>query len=214
MHFKDRSEAGQLLGEALSSYQNQPVVIYGIPRGGVATAVEIARLLHAPLDLIITRKIGHPYQPEYAIAAVAEDGHMLGSEEELESVDQNWLKSEIETQRKEAKRRREQYLRNRPPIPVENKIAILVDDGIATGTTIRLGIQELKHRKCKKIIVAVPVSPKSTAEIIKKEAGEIVALDIPEDFAYLGAVGAYYSHFPQLEDEEVMAILDQYEQEY
>jgi putative phosphoribosyl transferase len=214
MHFKDRSEAGQLLAQALKQYQNQPVVVYAIPRGGVVTAIEIARVLHAPLDLIITRKIGHPYQPEYAIAAVAEDGHMLGSKEELQAVDKNWLAQEVESQRREAKRRREHYLKNRPEISAQGKIAILVDDGIATGTTMRLGIQELKHRQCKKIIVAVPVAPKSTADLIKKEADEIVALDIPQDFNYLGAVGAYYGDFAQVEDEEVIALLDQYAKEF
>ncbi len=214
MHFKNRSEAGQSLAQALKQYQTQSVVVYAIPRGGVVIAVEIARVLQAPLDLVITRKIGYPNQPEYAIAAVAEDGHMLGSATELQAVDKDWLAMEIEKQRQEAKRRRQHYLHNRPHVSAEDKIAILVDDGIATGTTLRLGIQELKHKQCKKIIVAVPVAPKSIADLIRKEADAIVALEIPEDYEYLGAVGAYYGDFAQLEDKEVTSILDEYEKEY
>lgn len=210
MKFKDRHEAGQLLAKALKQYKNQDVVVYGLPRGGVIVADEIARFLHAPLDLIITRKIGHPYSPEYAIAAIAEDGHMIGSESELELVDPNWLQTESASQRLEAKRRREKYLQGRSDISVENKIAIIVDDGVATGLTIRLAILELKHRKPKKIIVAVPVVPRTTAELIQSEAGEIVALDIPPDYEYLGAVGAYYNYFYQVEDEEVIAIMQNY----
>lgn len=214
MHFKNRTEAGQLLAEALKKYRNEAVVVYALPRGGVAVAVEIARLLHAPLDLIIARKIGHPFQPEYAIAATAENGHIIETKREVSNVDKTWYVNEIEKQRQEAKRRREKYLPNRSTIPVQGKIAILVDDGIATGLTMRLGILELKHRQPKKIVVAVPVAPRTTAELIESEAGEIVALDIPEDYDYLGAVGAYYSDFSAVEDEEVIALMQSYEKEY
>jgi predicted phosphoribosyltransferase len=207
MKFKDRHEAGQLLAKALEQYKNQDVVVYGLPRGGVIVAAEIARDLHAPLDLIITRKIGHPYSPEYAIAAIAEDGHMIGSQSELEGIDSDWLQTQINSQRLEAKRRRKKYLEGRSDISVKNTIAIIVDDGVATGLTIRLAILELKHREPKKIIVAVPVVPQTTAELIQSEAGQIVALDIPPDYEYLGAVGAYYNNFSQVEDEEVIAIM-------
>lgn len=213
MYFRNRTETGKLLAKALRKYKGKDVVVYALPRGGVVVAVEVARELRAPLDLIITRKIGHPHQPEYAIAAIAENGYVVGVQKELESVDQEWLKEEIERQRKEAKRRREKYLQGKPEIQVAGKIAILVDDGIATGLTMRVGIMELSHRHPKKIVVAVPVVSKTTAEILKKEAGggEIVALDIPLDDVFLGAVGAYYDEFFPVEDEEVMSILKTYE---
>lgn len=211
MYFKDRAEAGRLLAYKLKKYEGKNVVVYALPRGGVITALEIAKYLNAPLDLIITRKIGHPYNPEYAIAATAENGHIVGTERELKSVDEEWLKEEIERQRFEAKRRREKYLQGKAEVPVEGKIAILVDDGIATGLTMRVGIMELKHRHPKKIVVAVPIVPKTTAARLKDEAEELVSLDIPSDDAFLGAVGAYYGEFSPVEDEEVIAVLKAYE---
>lgn len=213
MFFKNRTEAGILLAQALKKYKNKNVVIYAMPRGGVVTAVEIARQLNAPLDLIITRKIGHSYNPEYAIAAVAENGHIVGSPDQLKSIDENWLKEEIRHQRAEVKRRREKYLQGKKEISAKDKIAILVDDGVATGLTIRVGILELRHHHPKKIVIAVPVLPKKTAAILQKEADEIVALDIPSDDEFLGAIGAYYNEFSQIEDEEVIKILKTYNEE-
>lgn len=214
MYFRNRIDAGMLLAKALKKYKDKEVVVYALPRGGVVVAVEIARRLHAPLDLIITRKIGHPYQPEYAIAAIAENGHIVGEQKELRVLDQEWLQEEIQRQRKEAKRRREKYLQGREEIPVKGKVAILVDDGIATGLTMRAGIMELKHRHPKRIVIAVPIVPKATADIIKKEAqGELVALEIPSDDAFQGAVGAYYDEFFPVEDDEVISTLKSYEDE-
>lgn len=202
-----------MLAKALEKYKDKDVVVYALPRGGVVLGVEIARELHAPLDLIITRKIGHPYQPEYAIAATAENGHIAGVQQELKSVDKEWLKEEIERQRKEAKRRREKYLEGKAEIPVEGKTAILVDDGVATGLTMRVGIMELKHRHPKRIVVAVPVVPRTTASLLKKETDEVVALDVPSDDIFQGAVGSYYDEFFPVEDEEVVAMLRAYDNE-
>ncbi len=213
MYFKDRTEAGRLLAYKLKKYRGKDVVVYALPRGGVVTALEIAKYLDAPLDLIITRKIGHPDNPEYAIAATAENGHLVGTKEELESVDKEWLKKEVSKQRLEARRRRELYLAGRAEIQSLGKIAILVDDGIATGLTMRSGIKELKHKKPKKIIISVPIIPKTTASILNQEANDVVALDIPEDYEFLGAVGAYYSDFSPVEDEEVIAMLKAYEKQ-
>jgi predicted phosphoribosyltransferase len=208
MMFADRAEAGRLLARALSGYIGKDVVVYALPRGGVVTAVEIGRSLHAPIDLVIVRKIGHPSQREYAIAAIAEDGHMLGSERELAAVDPAWLEREKERQRAEAQRRRKTYLGGRAAIPAEGKVAILVDDGVATGLTMRVGILELQHRHPRKLVVAVPILPKSTADRIRSEVDELVALDTPEDSEYLGAVGAYYDDFSPVEDEEVIALMN------
>ena len=113
MYFKDRADAGKQLAHMLKKYRGKDVVIYALPRGGVVTAKEISKYLQVPLDLIITRKIGHPESPEYAIAATAENGHILGEEGEIESVGREWLEKEMEKEKLEAKRRREKYLQGR-----------------------------------------------------------------------------------------------------
>lgn len=205
--YEDRAEAGRLLAGALSRYKDQEVVVYALPRGGVATAVEIGRYLGAPVDLVIVRKIGHPGMPEYAIAAIAEDGHMLGSESELEALDPAWLEEAKARERAEARRRRERYLGDRETVPAQGKVAILVDDGVATGLTLRVGILELRHRQPRKLVVAVPVLPRSVADRIRAEVDDLVALQVPHDHDYLGAVGAYYRDFSPVEDEAVIAMM-------
>lgn len=142
MYFKNRVDGGRKLADLLKKFKGKDVVIYALPRGGVVTAYEIAKEIQAPLDLIITRKIGHPYQPEYAIGAVAENGHSVFNKEEVAEIDENYLTSEAEKQKEEAKRRREIYLAGRKPIPYKGKVAILVDDGIATGLTMKAAIKE------------------------------------------------------------------------
>lgn len=210
MSFKDRTEAGKLLAQKLEKYKDKKIVVYGMPRGGVVTALEIAKYLHAPLDLVIARKIGHPEASEYAIAAVAENGHIVTERNEIRGVDKDWFENEVERQKEEVARRKELYLQGRNMISLKGKIAILVDDGVATGLTLRVGIKELRHQKPAKIVVAIPVVAESIAKILEKEADELVALEIPSDYEFLGAVGAYYNHFPQIEDEEVIEILKSY----
>lgn len=207
MRFKDRTQAGQLLAEKLKKYIDKDVVVYAIPRGGVITAIEIARYLHAPLDLVIARKISHPLNPEYAIAATAENGHIISTLRELVSADEAWLKEEIGKQHREAARRRTKYLHGRKMISPMGKIAILVDDGVATGLTLRAGIMEIKYHNPSKLVVAVPIVPKSTANVLKSEADELIALEIPSDDEFLGAVGSYYGQFSQVSDEDVIAVL-------
>lgn len=208
MFFKDRQDAGRRLSQLLKKYKGQDVIVYALPRGGVVVAAEIAAFLNAPLDLIFAHKIGHPYQPEYAIAAVSESGQMIGPSKELLGVaGKEWLENAKESQINEIKRKREKYLKDKQVIPVKDKIAIIVDDGIATGLTMQAGIKELKNRHPKKIVVAVPVSPKSTAELIKTMVDDFVGVEI-EDYDFLGAVGAYYDQFRQVEDEEVIKILN------
>jgi predicted phosphoribosyltransferase len=207
MRFKDRVDAGRMLAAALSGYRGESLVVFALPRGGVVLGSEIARSLNAPLDLVIARKIGHPQNEEYAVCAVAEDGDMLCNEAAIAELDQEWLRAQAERERLEARRRREVYLRGSPPRDVEGKTAIVVDDGVATGLTIMLAIHELRHRSPKKIVVAVPVAPKETAEAIQKEVDELVALEIPR--FYLGAVGAYYEEFPQVTDGDVIRLMAQ-----
>lgn len=207
MYFKDRIDAGKKLAGLLGQFKGKDVVVYALPRGGVVVGAEIAKALNAPLDLIITRKIGHPYQKEYAIGAVAENGHSIFNKDIVLDIDEAYLTKEAETQKLEAKRRREVYLKGRKPVSCRGKIAILVDDGIATGLTIKAALQELKlHFKPTKIIVAVPVAPADIArELEIKEGVEFVAIEIAG--AFLGAIGAYYQDFPPVEDEEVIKIM-------
>lgn len=213
MTFADRRDAGRQLARLLSKYKGQEVVVYALPRGGVTVAVEIAKFLHAPLDLILAHKIGHPLQPEYAIAAVSESGHMIGNDAELSSVNQEWLQREKEEQMREIKRKRQLYLKGRKEISPQNKIAIIVDDGIATGLTMQAGIFELKDKHPKAIVAAVPVAPRHTVQLLKSMIDEVVGVEIPDNFDFLGAVGAYYNKFYQVEDEEVISILEDHAKE-
>lgn len=208
--FQDRKEAGKLIARLLKKYKNENVVVYALPRGGVVTAVEVAKFLHVPLDLIITRKIGHPKQEEYAVAATGESEYVIGSKKEIKGIDRGWLNSAIEKQKLEIVRRKLKYLEGRSDSSARGKIAILVDDGIATGLTMRAAIAELKHRKPKKIIIAAPVVPQKTAEILSKESDTLVALEVAPESKFRGAVGAYYNQFPQVQDEEVVKILSEY----
>ncbi|MEI8365471.1 MAG: phosphoribosyltransferase family protein [Parachlamydiaceae bacterium] len=205
--FKNRFDAGRQLGQLLEKYKDGDVVVYALPRGGIEVAVEIAKHLNAPLDLVFAHKIGHPYQPEYAIAAVSESGHMVGSPYELASMSRVWLEGEKEHQMQEIKRRRKLYLGERKEISVSGQIAIIVDDGVATGLTMQAGIQELKDRHPKKIIVAVPVAPRNTANLLRSLADDLVGIEISDEGGFLGSVGAYYDQFYQVEDTEVIAIL-------
>lgn len=204
MFFQNRTEAGKKLAEVLKKYEAADAIVYALPRGGVVVGAEIAHELHAPLDLVVTRKIGHPAEPEYAIAAVSENGELVSNQQEISQVDQDWFKQEVQNQIAEAKRRRATYM-GKPMLSPAGKVALLVDDGIATGSTMLAAIKELKRFTPKKLIVAVPVSPADTALEIKKQIDEFVCLNV--DPAYLGSVGAYYSSFPQVEDEEVVEIL-------
>jgi predicted phosphoribosyltransferase len=203
MVFQNRAHAGKKLAVILSKYKNLDAVVYALPRGGVVVGAEIAEALRLPLDLVVTRKIGQPFNPEYAIAAVSENGELVTNENEVSQIDKNWFKEEVDRQIAEAKRRRKKYS-TRGFLSPKNKIAILVDDGIATGLTMLAAIKELRRYTPKKLIVAVPVSPTDSTEIIKKQVDEFICLDI--DPEYLGSVGAYYSTFAQVEDEEVIKI--------
>lgn len=209
MRWRDRAEAGQELGKALIQYKDKDVVVYGLPRGGVVVAAEVARALNAPLDLIIARKIGHPFHPEYAIGAVTEHGQTVLNEAEISNLETDWLKQAIAEQRAEAKRRRELYLEDKAPVSVADKTAILVDDGIATGLTFRAAIEELKSRKPARIVLAVPVAPDDSAAEIETEVDEFIALRREKYFA--GAVGNYYDYFEQTEDNEVIDILSEFD---
>jgi len=206
--FTDRTEAGKLLAAELNKYRSEAIV-FALPRGGVATAAEVALELDAPLGLIIARKIGHPFDPEYAVGAVTETGPTVWNEAERASLDDTWAKQAEAQERAESKRQRELYLRGRKAISAKGKTAIIVDDGIATSLTMRAAVQEAKKQNPKQIVVAAPVAPQESLNALTEDADKIVVLDKPEDF--LGAIAAHYEDFPQLTDDEVIDLLERFE---
>lgn len=209
MYFRDRYEAGTLLAQKLKAYQQDKVVIFGLPRGGVVTASVIARALHAPLDLIIAHKIGHPYQPEYAIAAMAEGGYVVENTAEIQNINPQWYKEAQKREKAEIERRRKEYLPNQKETSLQDTIAIIVDDGIATGLTMKAAIKSIRARNPKKIVIAIPVAPKSPFTELSTHADECVGLHVPDEYAFQGAIGAYYENFDQTKDQEVLSLLQQ-----
>jgi predicted phosphoribosyltransferase len=208
MRFHDRIDAGKQLAELVAEkYKGTDCVVYPLPRGGVPLGLELARALNMPLDLVIPRKIGHPYNPEYAICAVAETGETVCNERELARADKEWFEQRVAEEREESRRRRELYLAGRSPAVIEGKTAILVDDGIATGLTMRAAVKDMRARKAAHVVVAIPVVPEDTALLLAQEVDDVVALSI--DAHYMGAVGAYYDNFSQVSDQEVLEMMKQ-----
>jgi putative phosphoribosyl transferase len=206
--FKNREEAGRALAEALLSKGLPDPVVLALPRGGVPVAAEVARALKAPLDLVMVRKIGVPYQPELAAAAVidGEDPQLVINEEvcALADVSRSEIDAMAKEELQEIDRRTKLYLKDRPRAAVAGRSAIVVDDGIATGTTIRAVIKALRLKGPKSIVLAVPVAPLNAVEDLRKEADDVVCLETPEPFF---AIGLYYRDFHQISDEEVIRLL-------
>ncbi len=205
MHFSDRQEAGRKLAAELGGYRGSDVVVYALPRGGVVLGYEVSQALGAPLDLVITRKIGHPENPEYAIGAITEEGESLYDEREKSLVDRAWLERAAQKERREALRRRQVYLQGKSRASARGKRVIVVDDGVATGLTLRVALASLRKDEPRELIVAVPVAPHDIVSILEKEADTVVVLEDATE--YLGAVGAYYERFSQVSDEEVIDLL-------
>ncbi len=204
--FKDRKDAGRKLAEKLANYRGKDTVVLALPRGGVVVGYEVAKALGAPLDIVVVRKVGHPENPEYAVCTVDERGELLCNESARALVPENWIVEEAKRQTKEARRRLLLYRGEKKPADIAGRVVILVDDGIATGLSMRLAIRSLKARRPKKIIVAAPVASMEAVQEIQTEgAEEILVLLPPEEFA--GAVGAHFQNFTQVEDEEVIKLL-------
>lgn len=210
--FKDRQSAGKLLAKRLTHYyHDQDVFVLGIPRGGVVVAYEVAKQLKLPLDIIVTRKIGAPNQPELALGAVDGDGEVVWDRKLLEELrlEVEELNEEIKHQQEEINRREKQYRHARSNLAklVARKTVILVDDGIATGATTLAAIRYLKRHGAEKVILAVPVASKESVEKVVREvgeAGEVIVLETPE---YFQAVGQFYQDFNEVTDEEVVQLL-------
>lgn len=205
MQFLDRADAGRQLAERLKEYSGQAVV-YALPRGGAVVGAEVARELEALMDLVMVSKIGHPYDPEYAIGAVAEGNQPVMDAAEVSEVDEMWLDTTVRQKQLENERRRLEYFPTdfQPP-PVAGKTAIIVDDGIATGATMRAAIIAVRLLGPAKVVVAVPVAPTDVIEQLSELADEILVIDNPAGF--MGAVGAHYRHFPPVTDTEVVEAL-------
>ncbi|MDO8514797.1 MAG: phosphoribosyltransferase family protein [bacterium] len=204
--FNDRHDAGKKLALKLERYRGKGAVVLALPRGGVVVGYEIARVLALPLDIIAVRKIGHPASPEYAIGAIDEHGATILNNVETLEIEGRWLAEETERQREEAKRRSALYRGERDPVNITGKTAIIVDDGIATGLTMRLAVRSTKTQRPEKIVIAVPVAPPESIRALHEEgADEVIVLESPEEF--LGAVGAHYITFDQVEDNEVVRLM-------
>lgn len=208
MRFATRSDAGRQLAERLADLRLEDPVVLALPRGGVPVALEVAHRLDAPLDLVMVRKIGAPGHEELAAGAVV-DGptpELVLNPDVVRSygVDQAYLEREQERQLAENARRRDAYLGDRPRVGVAGNAAIVIDDGVATGATVRAALRAVRRAGPKELVLAVPVADASVLARLEREADRIVCLHVPTDLA---AVGQYYLDFRQVEDSEVVAML-------
>lgn len=203
----NRTEAGRALGAALSAYRGRrDLLVLALPRGGVPVACEVADVLGAEVDLLIVRKLGTPGQEELAMGAIASGGVRVLNREVIEPmrIPEHVIAEAERRELREIERREAAYRGRRPRPAVAGQCVILVDDGVATGATMRAGIAALRQARPSRIVVAVPVAPLDTVELLQREADEVVCLAMPEPFR---AIGCWYVEFPQLSDEEVRARL-------
>ncbi len=206
--YSTRAEAGRMLAQRLMSYAAAGAVVLGVPRGGLPVARAVADALGAPLDVVVVRKLGAPGQPELGIGAVVDGDHprAIFNQDMIEhlGVSDEYIEAEIARQLKEVNRREVAYRGGRAKIPLMGKTVIVVDDGIATGSSVRAALRGVRRQKPKRLMLAVPVAPAESIETLRSEADEIVCLETPEDFF---AVGQFYRDFHQVSDDEVREIL-------
>jgi predicted phosphoribosyltransferase len=206
--FRDRTEAGRLLAEKLKGYANRAeVIVLALPRGGVPVAFEVARAINAPLDVFVVRKLGVPWQPELAMGAIATGNVRVLNDDVVQAyrISDDEINAVAAEEQKELERRERVYRGEKPAPEVRGRTVILVDDGIATGTTMRAAIAVLKKQQPVRIVVAVPVAARSTFDEMKAEVDEVVCVMIPEA---LFAIGQGYERFPQTTDTEVRNLIE------
>lgn len=205
-YFSDRVDAGKRLAEALANFHGKNAAVLAIPRGGVVVGYEIAMALVLPLDVIVPHKLGAPDNPELAIGAIAEDGSTVLDNQLITylGVCSGYIEEESERQRQEIARRMQVYREGNPPVNLSGKDVIVVDDGIATGATMKAALASVKNRGAKSVTVAVPVGPPQTITELKRLADKVVCLYTPE---YFQAIGQFYEDFNQTSDEEVIRLL-------
>jgi putative phosphoribosyl transferase len=208
MKFADRGEAGRQLADKLVHLKDGQPVVLGLPRGGVAVGFEIARALDAPLGIVLVRKIGVPWQPELALGAVTDGAeHQTFIDRVLAAsleVPESYIEEETARQLQEIERRRDAYCEGRQAPDITGHTAIVVDDGIATGATMRVALQAVRRRAPGRLVLAVPVAPPDTLAALREEVDEVVCLETPIE---LGAIGFYYRDFHQMSDDEVTDLL-------
>lgn len=208
MPFRDRKDAGRRLADALRGFKDEHPVVLALPRGGVPVAAEVARALGAPLDLLLVRKIGVPFHPELAMGAVVDGAAPLVVRNEdvirMAQVSEAEFAAIRDRELAEIKRRRARYVGDRSHPDLKGRVAIVIDDGIATGATTRAALRAVRKQEPSRLILAVPVAPTGTLRELRQEADEVMSLENYEPF---GAVGAYYADFGQTSDEEVAALL-------
>ncbi len=208
--FLDREEAGHRLARHLQSYKNKEAVVLAIPRGGLPLGEIVAKELNAPLDVAIIKKIGHPYNPEYAAGALNEEGYVLNPEAR---ISEEFLEEEVQRLRQEILKRHQQYYAKTQPHDVRGKWVIIVDDGIATGSTILATVALVAKKDPAGIVIATPVAPASTIRKLQSASGvdEVVCLEQPP---YFSSVGQFYENFFSVSDEEAIEILERANQGY
>ncbi|MEJ6023307.1 phosphoribosyltransferase [Ramlibacter sp. PS4R-6] len=210
--FADRREAGRVLAERLAHLQgHEDLLVLALPRGGVAVGYEVARALHAELDVFIVRKLGHPGHEEYAMGAIASGGVQVMNADAGFGVSPREVQEVVARERAELVRRESLYRGLRPPVAIEGRTVVVVDDGLATGATMRAAVAAIRKLNPHWLVAAVPVGASETCERLAREADEVVCAAMPAPFR---AVGLWYRDFPQSTDEEVKRLLAQAEREH
>jgi predicted phosphoribosyltransferase len=205
MRYADRRAAGRELADALMRrHLGRDVVVMALPRGGVPVAYEVALALRAPLDVLIVRKIGCPWNPELALGALASGDIVVENPDVLQFIDRGALSGAVEEQRRELTRREQAYRKDLPALSVAGRTVIVIDDGAATGATMLAAVRSLHARETAKVIVALPVASAEAVDRMQREDAEVICISVPEWFE---AVGRWYEKFPQVDDEEVTSLL-------
>jgi predicted phosphoribosyltransferase len=203
--FFDRHAAGTRLAKELVQYKRDDVVLYALPKGGVPVGYEVAKALDLPLDIVIVQKICHPVSQDYGICAIAETGETVCYDSGLCGLEPSWLNYEMYLKQIETKRQREIYKNNRPSLSAENKIAILVDDGVSTGISMKAAIQSILEQWPEKIVVATPVAPHDVILELSALVDKVIVVN--NDQNYRGTTSAYYMDFPEISDQEIIMLL-------
>jgi len=211
MPFRNRADAGRKLAKALASYKKRQPVVLALPRGGVPIAAEVCAALSAPVDLILVRKIGVPFQPELAMGAVVDGSAfvVVRNEDVVQhaNIDEATFNAIRDTELSEIDQQRQRYLGTRDRVEIAGRTAIVIDDGVATGATMRVALRAVRARKPQRLVLAVPVAPASTVASLRSEADDVICL---EDHDFFVAISDYYADFRQVSDQDVIDILKRF----